>query len=79
MHHIGLEGDNAFSNVTKVSEIQHTDPSHPACGLKRDIIRLIANMAFRNKAAQDLVCVWESLYFVLFRHHCCKRTLIDIN
>ena len=54
---LGEECNNVFSPVSKVSELENTDTSHPVCGLKRDLIRLIANMVYKNRVNQDKVCV----------------------
>ena len=57
MQMIGAQGDNAFSDVTKLSEMSSSDvDSHnPVYGLKSNLIRLIGNMAHRNRGNQDLV------------------------
>ncbi|KAH9493186.1 Ataxin-10 [Bulinus truncatus] len=55
IHDIGKSGDNVFSREEKASSLDSIDPHHPVFGLKKDLIRLIANMAYRHKSNQDLV------------------------
>ena len=58
MKMLGEEGDNLFTNAAKLSEIErrHDDiTDNPIIGLKRDIIRLIANMVHGNRQNQDQV------------------------
>ncbi|KAK0063098.1 ataxin-10, partial [Biomphalaria pfeifferi] len=52
---IGKSGDNVFSREEKASGVDSIDPHHPVYGLKKDLIRLIANMAYKHRANQDLV------------------------
>ena len=52
---IGQEGDNAFSGITKVSEIVSVDCDHPGFGLKKDLIRLLGNMSYKHRKNQDKV------------------------
>uniref|UniRef100_K1PL99 Ataxin-10 n=1 Tax=Magallana gigas TaxID=29159 RepID=K1PL99_MAGGI len=53
IHRLGKCGDNVFSSVEKVTEAQKVDVHHPAYGLKKDIIRLLANLVHEHKANQD--------------------------
>lgn len=55
IHRLGKCGDNVFSSVEKVTEAQKVDVHHPAYGLKKDIIRLLANLVHEHKANQDKV------------------------
>lgn len=55
IHDIGNQGENQFSSVSKVSEASSLDVMHPTQGLKRDLIRLIANLSCKNKPNQDKV------------------------
>lgn len=55
IHRLGKCGDNVFSSVEKVREAQQVDVHHPAYGLKKDIIRLLANLVHGHKANQDKV------------------------
>ncbi|KAK3601607.1 hypothetical protein CHS0354_027855 [Potamilus streckersoni] len=52
---LGKEGDNSFSAVEKMSQDHLVDMQHPSYGLKKDLIRLIANLAYKNKTNQDKV------------------------
>ncbi|XP_055882616.1 ataxin-10-like isoform X3 [Biomphalaria glabrata] len=52
---IGKSGGNVFSREEKASGVDSIDPHHPVYGLKKDLIRLIANMAYKHRANQDLV------------------------
>ncbi len=52
---IGKQGDNAFTAVTKMSGEGSVDKNNPAYGLKKDIIQLIGNLAYKNKTNQDKV------------------------
>ena len=55
LHMIGQEGDNAFTVVQKISAQSDVDQSHPAYGLKKDLIRLVGNMCHRHRRNQDMV------------------------
>lgn len=55
MKQIGEQGANAFSEVNKMSQSHTTDENHPVFGLKRDLIRLITNMTYKNRTNQDKV------------------------
>uniref|UniRef100_A0A2C9LT24 Uncharacterized protein n=1 Tax=Biomphalaria glabrata TaxID=6526 RepID=A0A2C9LT24_BIOGL len=52
---IGKSGGNVFSREEKATGVDSIDPHHPVYGLKKDLIRLIANMAYKHRANQDLV------------------------
>jgi hypothetical protein len=52
---LGQYGDNVFSSVEKAAEMDQVDVHHPAFGLKKDIIRLLANLVHRHKENQDKV------------------------
>ncbi|KAK3744636.1 hypothetical protein RRG08_062286 [Elysia crispata] len=51
----GKSGDNVFKREEKASARDNVDPHHPVYGLKKDLIRLIANMAYKHRGNQDLV------------------------
>ena len=54
---LGEQNSNLFTNVEKISQqgaLEHT--MNPVFGLKRDLIRVLSNMAYRNRANQDMVC-----------------------
>jgi hypothetical protein len=55
IHKIGKQGDNLFSSVDKVTDAVDIDKHHAGYGMKRDLIRLIGNMAYKSKANQDMV------------------------
>ena len=63
MHMIGQQGDNIFSSLTKMQDHGNADPNHPGFGLKRDLIRLLANMAYKKKTNQDKVISFVILMF----------------
>ncbi|KAL3852882.1 hypothetical protein ACJMK2_016489 [Sinanodonta woodiana] len=55
INELGKEGDNSFSAVEKMSQNHLVDVQHPSFGLKKDLIRLIGNLAYKNTANQDKV------------------------
>lgn len=65
IHRLGKCGDNVFSSVEKVTEAQKVDVHHPAYGLKKDIIRLLANLVHEHKANQDKVREMDGLPLIL--------------
>ncbi|RUS91243.1 hypothetical protein EGW08_000955 [Elysia chlorotica] len=50
----GKSGDSVFKREEKASAQDNVDPHHPVYGLKKDLIRLIANMAYKHRGNQDL-------------------------
>ncbi|XP_053377086.1 ataxin-10-like isoform X2 [Mercenaria mercenaria] len=52
---IGQQGDNVFTSVDKMSNIREVNTDHPVYGLKRDLIRLLGNMAYKHRHNQDLI------------------------
>ncbi|XP_012941244.1 ataxin-10 [Aplysia californica] len=62
---IGKSGDNVFTKVEKASGLDAIDPHHPVFGLKKDLIRLVANMAFRHKDNQDLIRTLDGIPLML--------------
>lgn len=68
---IGRQDYNLFSNIESVSQQGEVNPDHPVFGLKRDLIRLLGNMAYRHRANQDMVSFRVfSLLFFLFTFFC---------
>ncbi|XP_062613067.1 ataxin-10-like [Saccostrea cucullata] len=65
IHRLGQCGDNVFSNVEKVTRVTEVDVHHPAFGLKKDIIRLLANLVHRHKENQDKVREMDGLPLIL--------------
>ena len=57
IHRLGQSGDNIFSSVQKAREAEQVDVHHPAFGLKKDIIRLLANLVHGHQENQDKVDV----------------------
>ncbi|KAK6176090.1 hypothetical protein SNE40_014442 [Patella caerulea] len=62
---IGKTGTNHFNTVDKMSELENVDSNHPVYGLKRDLIRLIANMVNKHKDNQDKVREVEGIQLLL--------------
>ncbi|XP_050414628.2 ataxin-10 isoform X2 [Patella vulgata] len=62
---IGKKGTNHFNAVDKMSELENVDSNHPVYGLKRDLIRLIANMVNKHKDNQDKVREVEGIQLLL--------------
>ena len=52
IHKKGGEGTNMLSQVSNPLEV---DTSHPGFMLRRDLIRIIGNLAYQNKKNQDVV------------------------
>ena len=52
---IGKQGDNAFSPASKLAQEGSIDKNNPVFGLKRDVVRLIGNLVYKNRANQDKV------------------------
>ncbi|XP_048249583.1 ataxin-10-like isoform X1 [Haliotis rufescens] len=65
IHEIGRQGGNHFTAVEKMTESDQIDPHHPAFGLKRDLIRLLANMVFHHKVNQDKVRELDGIALIL--------------
>ncbi|XP_046557215.1 ataxin-10-like [Haliotis rubra] len=65
IHDIGRQGGNHFTAVEKMTESDRIDPHHPAFGLKRDLIRLLANMVFRHRVNQDKVRELDGIPLIL--------------
>ncbi|XP_006817076.1 ataxin-10-like [Saccoglossus kowalevskii] len=67
-HAIGQSGDNRFtvSQTLTSAACSHTD--NPVFGFKRDLIRLIGNMCYKNKDNQDMVRISEGIPLIL--EHC---------
>ena len=57
---IGKQGDNAFTPANKLTQEGSIDKNNPVFGLKRDIIRLIGNLVYKNRTNQDKVCFFFS-------------------
>ena len=64
IHKKGGEGTNMLSQVSNPLEV---DTSHPGFMLRRDLIRIIGNLAYQNKKNQDVV---TSFFFLLLRTLC---------
>ncbi|XP_048742308.2 ataxin-10-like [Ostrea edulis] len=65
IHRLGQHGDNVFSSVEKVTEIHQVDIHHPAFGLKKDIVRLLANLVHKHTENQDKVREMDGLPLIL--------------
>ena len=52
---LGNDGNPMFAIADKMSDLGSIDQEHPVFGLKRDLIRLLGNLAYKNKQNQDLV------------------------
>nr|KAG5706057.1 hypothetical protein BaRGS_028166 [Batillaria attramentaria] len=57
VHEWGKSGNNMLSRLDKASKgaALDVDQRHPGYLLRRDLVRIIGNMSFRNKENQDLV------------------------
>ena len=58
---IGKQGDNAFTPASKLTQEGSIDKNNPVFGLKRDIIRLIGNLVYKNRTNQDKVCYFSEM------------------
>ena len=77
---IGEQGDNPFSALSKVSQSARVDTQHPVFGLKRDLIRLLANMAYQNTVNQDKVLVISLLvYYACSASHVRPQKSYDLS
>ncbi|XP_078340877.1 ataxin-10-like [Crassostrea virginica] len=65
IHRLGQSGDNIFSSVQKAREAEQVDVHHPAFGLKKDIIRLLANLVHGHHENQDKVREMDGLPLIL--------------
>jgi len=65
IHIIGKTGNNVFTKVEKACRQDEVNPNHPVYGLKKDLIRLIGNMAYHNKENQDMVRILEGIPLIL--------------
>uniref|UniRef100_A0A069DT19 Ataxin-10 n=1 Tax=Panstrongylus megistus TaxID=65343 RepID=A0A069DT19_9HEMI len=68
VHKMGLESINAFTPVTKLEEVESTDP-HPLHFVRGLLIRIIGNLCYKNKIIQDKVREMNGIYVIL---DCCK-------
>lgn len=58
IHSVGKESDNSFSTIPKLSQIEDSDLEifqHPSYGFKASVVRLLANLCWKNKQNQDEV------------------------
>ncbi|ESO85166.1 hypothetical protein LOTGIDRAFT_167953 [Lottia gigantea] len=62
---VGKAGGGVFSSVEKLSEINQVDTDHPVYGLKRDVVRLIANMVIKHRDNQDTVRTLDGIPLLL--------------
>ncbi|XP_041348364.1 ataxin-10-like [Gigantopelta aegis] len=62
IHDINKGGENHFVGAEKPKEI---DPSHPSFCLKRDLVRLIANMVYHHPVNQDRVREMDGIPLLL--------------
>ncbi|XP_060602596.1 ataxin-10-like [Ruditapes philippinarum] len=62
---IGKQGDNVFTNVDKMSKQREVNTDHPVYGLKRDIIRLLGNMAYKHQVNQNLIRELDGIPLIL--------------
>ncbi|XP_063238575.1 ataxin-10 [Bacillus rossius redtenbacheri] len=74
MHGLGRSGDNCFAPVRKLSELTVSSRSadveeHPAFGFKAGLVRLLANLCWRNRANQDRVRELDGIPLLL---DCCN-------
>ncbi|KAL5014439.1 hypothetical protein ScPMuIL_008709 [Solemya velum] len=65
IHQIGKEGCNYFTNIEKISEAGNVDRTHSTFGLKKDLIRFLANSCHRNKLIQDKIREMEGIPLIL--------------
>lgn len=65
IHKIGLQGDNLFSRVDKIIKMGNIDQDHAGYCLKRDLVKLIGNMAYECKPNQDLIREMNGIPLVL--------------
>lgn len=59
IHDIGKVGDNHFSSIQKLSEINNANTAiqeHPGFGFKAALIRLLGNLCWNHKGNQNVVC-----------------------
>lgn len=53
-----------YSKVPKLADAKGVNEKHPAYGLRRNLIRLIGNLAYRHKDNQDKVRESTPVYTV---------------
>ena len=68
---IGKQGDNAFSPANKLAQESSIDKNNPVYGLKRDVVRLIGNLVYKNKGNQDKVrnIIWPHFFICWITLH----------
>ncbi|KAJ1523833.1 hypothetical protein ONE63_010391 [Megalurothrips usitatus] len=76
IHMAGQAGDNDFSPIHKLSELNLSDKSvaseiehHPAFGFKASLVRLLGNLCWRHKENQDQVRELDGIPLLL---DCCS-------
>lgn len=74
MHSLGQEGDNHFTVIQKLSELDLKGKDtnlqqHPAFGFKVDLVRVIGNLCWKHKVNQHQVVELEGVQLLL---DCCK-------
>ncbi|GFO06355.1 ataxin-10-like [Plakobranchus ocellatus] len=62
---MGKCGHSVFKREEKASAEDSVDPHHPVYGLKKDLIRLIANMAYKHRGNQDTVRSLDGISLLL--------------
>ena len=73
IHKKGGEGTNMLSQVSNPLEV---DTSHPGFMLRRDLIRIIGNLAYQNKKNQDVVT--SSFFFFLLLRTVCRPSPLSV-
>lgn len=68
MHKIGLESENHFSIIPKLSELNLKGKDfemqqHPAFGFKSSLVQLMGNLCWQHKVNQDQVLT-VSVFFI---------------
>lgn len=47
--------DNVFAVLNKAADASQANQNHPLFGFKKDLIRLLGNMVYKNRQNQDRV------------------------
>lgn len=61
----GKAEDSVYKREEKALARDSVDPHHPVYGLKKDLIRLIANMCYKHRRNQDLVRTLDGIPLLL--------------
>ncbi|KAI4468588.1 ataxin-10 [Holotrichia oblita] len=68
VHEVGRTADNNFSVIPKLSQLDNSTEQeileHPSYGFKATIVRLLANLCWKHRNNQDLICLNRNIVII---------------